>query len=196
MLVFMTSLLSKAVYQSKFPSPEESVILRIGQNDQEALRTLYEQTNQAVYGFAYSILKNPQDAQDVLQDTFIQIHAAAPSYQCQGKPMAWILTITRNLALAKFRVAKRTAPLETDYMTHEPVCDGMQLQSEHKLILQSALNVLSDESRQIVILHAVSGMKHREIAKILGLNLSTVLSKYNRAIKLIKKILQEGSDHE
>jgi RNA polymerase sigma-70 factor (ECF subfamily) len=53
-----------------------------------------------------------------------------------------------------------------------------------------AMRVLSDEERQIVILHAVSGVKHREIAKIMEMPLPTVLSKYNRAMKKLKKKMQ------
>ena len=66
--------------------------------DKEALAALYEQTHAAVYGFALSILKNAQDAEDVLQDTYIQVWKAAENYVSAGKPLSWIFTITRNLA--------------------------------------------------------------------------------------------------
>ena len=57
---------------------------------------------------------------------------------------------------------------------------------EDRLILTECMKLLSDEERQIVILHAVAGFKHRETAKLLELPLSTVLSKYNRAMKKLK----------
>ncbi len=58
---------------------------------------------------------------------------------------------------------------------------------EDKALIQTCMESLSDEERQILVLHAVAGFKHREIAKILGLKLSTVLSKYHRAIKKMKE---------
>ena len=61
---------------------------------------------------------------------------------------------------------------------------------EDRGVLRACLEQLSDQERQIVALHAVAGFKHREIAALLELPLSTVLSKYNRAIKRLKQYLQ------
>ena len=58
-------------------------------------------------------------------------------------------------------------------------------------MLAAALKTLGDEERKVVLLHAVSGLKHREIAQDLGLPLSTVLSRYNRALKKLKRYLTE-----
>ena len=67
------------------------------------------------------------------------------------------------------------------------------------LALREAMTVLSEEERQIVLLHAVSGMKHRELSELLELPLSTVLSKYARALAKLKKALtshsKEVTDH-
>ena len=60
-----------------------------------------------------------------------------------------------------------------------------------RLVLEAALKALGDEERQIVLLHAVSGLKHREIAADLGLPLSTVLSRYNRSLKKLQRFLTE-----
>ena len=58
---------------------------------------------------------------------------------------------------------------------------------EDRMMLAALLRLLTEEERQIVVLHAVSGMKHREIAALLKMNLSTVLSKYNRALKKLRE---------
>ena len=62
---------------------------------------------------------------------------------------------------------------------------------EDRLVLEQCLKALDDSERQIVILHAVGGMKHRETAELLGLPLATVLSKYSRAIKKLKSKLEK-----
>ena len=70
--------------------------------------------------------------------------------------------------------------------------ENTQLSSENRIVLKECMQLLNDEERKIVVLHAVTGFKHREIAKLLELPLSTVLSKYNRAIKKLKTALTKG----
>ena len=84
-------------------------LLGIADEDSQALADLYDCTSASVYAFALSILKNTQDAEDVLHDCYLHIYSAASGYRSSGKPMAWILTITRNLCLLKLRERKRMA---------------------------------------------------------------------------------------
>ena len=65
--------------------------------------------------------------------------------------------------------------------------------TEDRHVLRAALSVLSEQERQVVMLHAVTGLKHREIAQLLELPLATVLSKYRRALKKLNLLL-EGDD--
>ena len=76
----------------------DDLITRMARGDKEALASLYEATKAALYGFALSIMKDVDHAEDITQDTFIQLYHSAGGYRSQGKPMAWIITITRNLA--------------------------------------------------------------------------------------------------
>lgn len=170
------------------PSAAElrELIRRIGLGEEEALASLYEQTKSAVYGFALSILKNRADAEEIMQDTFLAVDANADRYQPVGSPMAWILTIARNLAYGRLRRAKWEAA-EEDIPEEAEDTTGLSEQTENRMILQTALQVLGDEERQIVMLHAVSGLKHREIAQLLGLSLSGTLSKYHRALAKLQK---------
>lgn len=168
-------------------------ISRIADGDREALACLYEAVRVPVYSYALSILKHAPDAEDVLHDCFLSIHTSAAGYRSAGKPMAWILTITRNLCLMKLREKnrenhRRTDIPEEDWDTHLGLSDDTDVCD--RLILDECMNRLSEEERQIVVLHAVSGLKHREIAGILSLPLATVLSKYSRAVKKLKAILE------
>lgn len=171
----------------------ENCILRISENDSEALSELYHHTSASIYGFALSILKNSHDAEDVLHDCFINIYTAAAGYTPKGKPMAWILTITRNLCLRKFRDGQKISDVpQEDWEKYLSSCEN--LSHEDRLVLYECMQNLSDEERQIVILHAISGFKHREIAELLSLPLPTVLSKYNRALKKLKNHLRKESE--
>ena len=89
----------------------DDYIAGIAEGDREALAGLYRETHTAVYGFALSLCANAQDAEDVLQDTYLQVSRAAAAYQSQGKPMAWMLTIARNLALQRMRERERTVTM-------------------------------------------------------------------------------------
>lgn len=169
----------------------ETSIAKIAGGDKEALALLYEQTHAAVYGFALSILKNRQDAEDVLQDTYIQIWKAAGTYRPEGKPLAWIFTITRNLSLMDFRQQSRmitVTPEEWQLL----FADQPKMSVEDRLVLSALLGILTDEDRQIVMLHVLTGLKHREIAEILNMKISTVLSRYNRALKKLRNALKEA----
>lgn len=169
----------------------DDIIIKVGEEDKEAFRILYELSDKAVYGYALSIVKNVQDAEDIMQDTFIRIREAAHLYQPKGKPMAWVLTITKNLCYMKLRQKQKTLDTLSEEMEND-IHLSYQLQAEDKLVLDKAFQILSDMERQIVILHIVSGLKHREIAKLVGCPLGSILSKYNRAIKKLRNHLSEG----
>lgn len=89
----------------------DSLILRVAAQDSAALHDLYEKTSSAIYAFSLSILKNTHDAEDVLHDCYLNLCSAAGSYRPTGKPMAWILTVARNLCLMKLREYKKSADI-------------------------------------------------------------------------------------
>lgn len=167
----------------------ERLIAEMAAGDTAALEQLYARTKSAVYGFALSILKNPQNAEDVMQDTYVRLFQAAAGYRAQGKPMAWILTIVRNFCLMKLRDQRADTPLDEEAWQRQADPDSFTESSADRMVLDAALRILSDEERQIVILHSVTGLKHREIAALLELPLSTVLSKYRRALSKLQKIM-------
>ena len=81
----------------------EKHLADMAQGNSEAIAELYQKTSSTIYGLALSILKNAFDAEDVLQDTYLRVYAAAGRYVPNGRPMPWILTIARNLTLMKLR---------------------------------------------------------------------------------------------
>ncbi len=170
----------------------DRLLSAVAQGDRDALGQLYRLTRGAVYAMALSVLKDPHDAQDVTQDAFVTVWQKAGSYQSQGSPMAWVLTVTRNLARMRLRQSARFGEL-TDEEWNAIPAQAPNVTAEDRILLQHVLAALSDQERQIVMLHAASGLKHREIAALLELPLSTVLSKYRRALEKCKTQL-EGDD--
>lgn len=164
-------------------------MLRLADGEHAALGEIYDLTSASVYGYALSILRNRHDAEDVMHECYISIANAAASYRPEGKPLAWMLTVTKNLCYMHKRREKNASfvPIE-DALGVLDTADGAT--PEDRIILKECLTSLSDEEREIVVLHAVSGFRHREIAEMLSLPLPTVLSKYSRAIKKLKKLLK------
>ena len=157
-----------------------------------AFEKLYRAASSPVFAYALSLLKNRQDAEDVLHDCFLNIYNSASGYQSAGKPMAWIMTIARNLCMSSLRARQRSSDIpEEDW---EPFLQmNNDLPAEDRLTIQGCMELLGDEERTILLLHAVTGFKHREIAEFLDLPLATVLSKYARAAKKMKTILEKES---
>ena len=172
---------------------DEELLKQVGTGDEDAFRQLYHNTDRTVYSFILSILKNPQDAEEVMQETYLKIWTSAASYHSQGKPLAWIFTIARNLCYMRFRDQKRQADMGLDDLNGEEtgeLCLPLENLAD-AMVLRSALEILKEDERQIVLLDASAGLKHREIASNLQMPLATVLSKYNRAIKKLKQYLRE-----
>jgi RNA polymerase sigma-70 factor (ECF subfamily) len=169
---------------------DEAIISKIAENDMAAFEEFYCVTKRSVYAFALSILRNSDDALDVLQDTYLKIRAAAHLYKPMGKPMAWVFTIVRNLSISKLRSKERANGIQFDNMEND-LSFSYITDDEDKLVLQAALTILKEQEREIILLHAISGLTHIEIAKNVGIPLSTVLSKYHRGLKKLKRYLTE-----
>lgn len=173
------------------PAPDEQLILNIADGDRDALAQAYLQHKDAVYAFALSILRDAIAAEDVMQETFLRLWNAAGTYVPRGhSARAWILGIAKNTALKHLRAARKTAVSLEDCPETADTLDPF-LAAEDRIVTRIVMAKLAPEERQIVVLHAVAGMKHREIAALLGKPLSTVLNKYRRALKKLNAYLGE-----
>lgn len=162
---------------------DEDMIARMGAGNAEAFRDFYRATSDAVFGFALSIVGNRMDAEDVMHDAFIRAYQGAAMYRPQGKPLAWLLTIVRNTSYNKLKARKTTVDIRDFEGTLDAPVAGDPLD---RIVLEKAMAILDDQERQVVVLHAVTGLKHREIAEILEMPQGTVLSKYHRALGKLK----------
>ena len=157
----------------------EELLIRSRDGDGDAFAEVYGKTRAAVYAMTLSYLKNAADAEDATQETFVRIWQSKADYKPQGTPMAWILRA-------------RSADISEEEWRAIPA-DAPRVTAEDRIVLDNALGKLSDDERRVVMLHVSSGLKHREIAKLLEMPLSTVLSKYSRAIKKLQNELK-GAD--
>src|SRR5690554_5592418 len=167
---------------------DEVLFQRIGEEDMEAFEHLYQMTHRTMYAYILSMVRNHEDTLDIMQETYLKIRGAAHLYKPMGKPLAWMFTIARNLYRSHLRL-KENAPKDSVIEVENSMVFSYVSDPTDRLVLESALTILSEEERQIILLHAVSGLKHREIAHSIGLPLSTTLSKYHRGLKKLRKHL-------
>ena len=176
-----------------FPRQEEIVdelIFSLAKGNREALKIIYEKSINALYAYVLSITKNKYDTEDVLQETYVSIAENAASYHGGNKAMAWIFRIAKNFTLMHFRREKNKESIhEVAEAVDAKYSFSFVENADHRMLLESAMEILEEEERQILFLHAVAGWKNREIAEYLGKNLNTVLSKYQRSIKKLQEHL-------
>ena len=163
----------------------EELIAQMSCGEIAAMGKLYELIETDVYAYALSKTANKQDAEDVTHDTFVQIWKKAKQYTVMGKPLAWIFTVEMNLIRKQFHKSQRFVSLDEAIEVDSGDGDFTETILNNEFLGQ-ILNTLNEEEREIIVLHIVSGLKHREIAKLLKKPLSTVLSRYNRAIKKLQ----------
>ncbi len=164
---------------------DPGIFERVRQGDQDAFRELYELSYRPLYAFLLSYTQNSEDAQDLLQDTFVQIFSKSHLYQEQGNAMAWMMKIAKNLFLMQCR---KERPERVDYESVENEIGFEDMaDADNRMVLEKMFEILSTEDRNLIILRDVSGLKHREIAKLTGLPLGTVMARYNRAIRKLRK---------
>lgn len=166
----------------------DELFIKISLNDMDSLEKLYGATKTMIFGYAFSILKNVSESEDVMQDTYINIYKNIDKYNSRNKALAWMITITKNLCLEKIRRKKKI-----DFDTLDNVDNYLKSKdsSYDKVLINAILNEMTDEERQIFILNINCGFTFLEISRMLDLKLPTVLSKYNRAIKKVRKKYKE-----
>ncbi len=182
-------------YRRKDLHVSDKLMRRVARYDAQAFEELYNQSSGAVFGLAMSILGHRQDAEDVVQNTYISIYEKIQDYEGEGKAMAWIFTIARNHAYMILRDRQKRQHVDLDDV-HDIGVETTVAEDLHKeQLVELLLEHLNEDERQIVVMHAMSNMKHKDIAKTLDMPLSTVLSKYRRSLKKLQTVM-EVNDYE
>ena len=123
-----------------------------------SLKLLYEETSAGVYSFTLSMLNNREDAEDALQDVYLSIHKSAHLYVPMGRPMEWIMTVTRNICISKIRDRNKIKQLDDQ---SKPIEFPDVSHSEDRILLNEALKILTDEERKVMLQEATKWMYRR-----------------------------------
>jgi RNA polymerase sigma factor (sigma-70 family) len=166
------------------------LVARAKAGDPAALETLYRAFETPVYNLARRICRNAEDAEDVLQETFLEVVKSIGTYRGEGHLWGWVRRIAASKALMRLRREKiRMADELQDEATGTPPASvGARVD------LERAFEQLSETSRAVVWLHDVEGFTHEEIAERMGKTVSFSKSQLARAHGRLRRLLQMESE--
>ncbi len=168
------------------------LVARAKSGDLEALEALYRAFETPVYNLALRILRSPEDAEDVLQETFLEVVRSIGQYRGEGHLWGWIRRIAASKALMRIRRDQVRATEEFDETAAGHV--GPVGAVPARIDLERAFDRLSETSRAVVWLHDVEGHTHEEIAELMGKTVSFSKSQLARAHARLRGMLdQEGA---
>lgn len=169
-------------------SSEETILaLQAMKNgDMSQFDKFYEQTKKTVFFAAYAVLKDQSAAEDVLQDVYVKVLETLDRIELDRGVISLLAVMSRNMALNRIKESSKKVELTEDIPAEE---ENKTPYRENELF-DLMKKVLDDSEYEIVILHVVDDLKHREIAEALSLPLGTVTWKYNNALKKLKKELE------
>lgn len=167
----------------------KKILNKLKERDNDTFELVYYEYKDLVYFVAYNILKNSFDTEELVQDVFIKMLKELDKFDGRFFK-AWLLKMTKNLALNKLRTLNKEDIIEENEVEFIKSNDELK-QRDYLLELEE---ILDEKSFKIVVLHLVYDLKHREIAEYLDLPLGTVCSLYNISMKKIKSIYKKGGN--
>jgi RNA polymerase sigma-70 factor (ECF subfamily) len=171
------------------------LIQQVAKQDRHAFSQLYDRFSTLVFTLAMRMLKARSDAEDLLQEVFVQVWRQAQNYRAErGSPEAWIIDIARGRAIDKIRSIPRTGRsfVLTDDSARTESSENVEssvAQSEVRMAMNSALANLPQAQRKVMELAYLDGLTQTEIAERLSEPLGTVKTKMRSGIQRLREIM-------
>lgn len=173
---------------------DEELIERIQRGEQASLTALYDRHRSLAYALALRVVRDPQRAEDVVQDAFLSVWRKAASYALgRGSVRTWLGSIVRNRAIDVVRASReRTLPDATSLLgivdPRPAVDDEVAVRFDGERV-RSAILRLPDDQRQAINLAFYGGLSHSEIADETGIPLGTVKSRIRLGMQRLRSTL-------
>ena len=174
------------------------LLAKVAEGDHNGFAALYRRRSGLIYSLLVRMLVNEMEAQEVMQDAFVQIWRRAHQFDSErSSPIAWMIMISRGLAMDRLRARSRRdvghAAYEREIASLELEVKGMHRVEREELadVCASALNRLPDEQGHAVQLAFIRGWTHEEIAHATGEPLGTVKARIRRGLLALRKTLKD-----
>ncbi len=181
------------------PNPAEEsqvhLLRRIATGDRQALAGFYDQVARPLFSTATRILGDTHEAEEVVQDVFVQIWEKAATFDdALGSPFTWAMRITRNRSIDRLRSRQRRSKLADQFQENfEITSDGeaaVELGEEAVIQIRSTVGNLPADQRRVIEMAFFGGLTHAEIAEALGEPLGTIKARIRRGMMKLRESLQ------
>jgi RNA polymerase sigma-70 factor, ECF subfamily len=184
------------------PGGDRELVRAAQKGDGQAFRRLVEKYQRRVFQLALGMLKDPDDAMDISQETFVRVHRYLPSFKGDSSFFTWTYRIAMNLCLDAQRRKGRSERVDVDEGDEAEIEAAMDppshalagpqrqaLNEELKAKMDQALGELSENHRSILLLREMEGLSYEELAKVLGIRKGTVMSRlFHARLKMQNKL--------
>jgi RNA polymerase sigma-70 factor (ECF subfamily) len=187
---------------------DRGLLARAAAGDASALGALMTQYSALVYRLAYGITRSAPDAEEVVQDVFLQIINKGAGFEGRAALGSWIYRITTNLSLNKRRGKRRELETSLDELLPTYLDDGHRagdraflvadwsstperelLSGESRRLIEAAIDRLPEHYRAVLVLRDVEGLANEEVAQIVGDNVAAVKTRLHRARMALREQL-------
>lgn len=157
-----------------------------------------------VHNLSMRLTRNPEDAEEVLQDVFITVYRKISGFEGKSKFSSWLYRITVNAAFMKLRKKKQDQTVSLDdmlpHLQNKAITqknafgarsDSLATNNEIRLLLEGAIAKLPDDYRAVFILRDMDGLSNKEVGKILDLSIPAVKSRLHRSRLMLRKKLRK-----
>ena len=189
-------------------APDMDIVKRVLEGDTTSFELIMRRYNRRLYRIARGILRNEEDAEDVVQDAYIRAYENLGRFQGKGPLSAWLAKITVNEALGRLRragIARSSISLDdprereeanfmADLISSLPSPEQNAAREELRRLMESAIDALPDAYRMAFILCGVEEMSVAETADCLEVEPATVKTRYHRARKILQQHLSSLVD--
>ena len=188
----MTDTASEAREQLK------SAMARLAAGERAALEQVYRMTRVKLFGICYRILGDRKEAEDALQDVYVNLWQRADRYDPQrASPISWLATFARNRAVDRLRSGKvRQGAVELDeaygVADAAPLADSLLIDAERQARIHTCLETLDENQRDNIRSAFFGGRTYAELAEAQNVPLGTMKSWIRRGLAKLKACLEAG----
>jgi RNA polymerase sigma-70 factor (ECF subfamily) len=174
--------------------------------DRDAFKTLFERYHRRAYALAYGVVRNQDDAMDLVQDAFIKAHKYLDKFEGSSSFFTWLYRIVMNVCIDHLRKHRRIKPVELDEAKLDddsPLLPQLLggnpgralLDKQIRARIDEALGELSENHRSVLVMRELEGLSYEEMAQAMGCSKGTIMSRLFHARKNMQKRLIDLVDH-
>ena len=182
---------------------ETELISRCQQGDPDALKEIFDQYHKKVYRIAYGVVRQREEALDIVQEVFIKLYRSIRNFKSKSKFYTYLYRMAMNTAIDHVREMRRAPFSSLDGMEGFQPSDGVEKRPDSILLrkeleekVKRVLEKLPNDQRMALIFREVEGLSYQEMAEAMGCSIGTVMSRLHYARKRIQELLKNDAKEE